>query len=180
MFRLRREQSCTAPEGLQRCDLLLLRRVHQTFCYTSNLSPTVARFSKLLVAGYGIRRTDRNFELASVSRALIEKFSKRTAQIEELARREYTVLTAKARALVKESGMEFADAFGQVKAELGAKSRKAKREAKVSADEQLRNWRAQMTAEERASLRTERVKGTRAQNLLEPAFSQSTGGQPPF
>jgi conjugative relaxase-like TrwC/TraI family protein len=38
--------------------------------------------SKLLVAGYGIRRTDRNFELASVSRALVEKFSKRTTQIE--------------------------------------------------------------------------------------------------
>jgi len=129
--------------------------------------------SKLLVAGYGIRRTDRNFELASVSRALIEKFSKRTAQIEELASREHTVLTAKARALVKESGMEFADAFAQVKAELGAKSRKAKSEAKVCAEEQLRNWRAQMTPEERASLQPESVKGTRAQNLLEPALAKA-------
>jgi AAA domain/TrwC relaxase len=129
--------------------------------------------SKLLGAGYGIQRTDRNFELASVSRALIEKFSKRTAQIEELAPREYTILTAKARNLVKETGMEFADALAQVKAELGAKSRKAKSEAKMSADEQLRNWRAQMTAEERKSLRPESVKGTRAQNLLEPALAKA-------
>ncbi|MBV8329760.1 MAG: relaxase domain-containing protein [Verrucomicrobia bacterium] len=30
--------------------------------------------SKLLASGYAIRRTDRDFELASVSRALIEKF----------------------------------------------------------------------------------------------------------
>jgi hypothetical protein len=82
--------------------------------------------SKLLGDGYRIRRTDRNFELASVSRDLIEKFPKRTTQIEEIARREYTVLSAKARALVSETGMEFSDAFAQAKAELGAKSRKAK------------------------------------------------------
>jgi acyl-coenzyme A synthetase/AMP-(fatty) acid ligase len=41
---------------------------------------------KLLQSGYGIRRTDRDFELASVSRELIEKFSKRTRAIEQLAR----------------------------------------------------------------------------------------------
>jgi conjugative relaxase-like TrwC/TraI family protein len=39
---------------------------------------------KLEAAGYGIRRTDHNFELASVSRELVEKFSKRTKLIEEL------------------------------------------------------------------------------------------------
>jgi conjugative relaxase-like TrwC/TraI family protein len=86
--------------------------------------------SKLLASGYAIRRTDRDFELASVSRALVEKFSKRTKQIEELASREYAALSAKARAVVvKKTGMDFADAFAQVKSELGAKSRKAKSEA---------------------------------------------------
>jgi conjugative relaxase-like TrwC/TraI family protein len=129
--------------------------------------------SKLLAAGYGIRRTDRNFELASVSRALIEKFSKRTAQIEELARREYTVLNAKARNLVKETGMEFADAFAQVKSELGGKSRKSKNEIKLTGEEQLANWRSQMTPEERDSLRLEIVKGARTQNLLEPALAKA-------
>jgi hypothetical protein len=56
--------------------------------------------SKLLAPGYGIRRTDRDFELESVSRELIEKFSKRTRKIEELAIKEQTILGAKARALV--------------------------------------------------------------------------------
>jgi conjugative relaxase-like TrwC/TraI family protein len=129
--------------------------------------------SKLLAAGYAIRRTDRNFELASVSRALVEKFSKRTMQIEELARREYTALTAKARAVVKKTGMDFADAFAQAKAELGAKSRKAKNEAKLSAQEQLANWRSQMTEEEHASLQTANVRGARSQHLLEPVLAKA-------
>jgi hypothetical protein len=133
--------------------------------------------SKLLGDGYRIRRTDRNFELASVSRDLIEKFPKRTTQIEEIARREYTVLSAKARALVSETGMEFSDAFAQAKAELGAKSRKAKTETKLSPEEQLSNWRAQMTLEERASLSLESVKGSRPrsrpQNLLEPGLAKA-------
>ena len=48
----------------------------------------------LVQAGYGIRRTDRDFELSSVSRQLIEKFSKRTQLIEQLARERYTMLEA--------------------------------------------------------------------------------------
>jgi conjugative relaxase-like TrwC/TraI family protein len=39
---------------------------------------------KLLENGFAIRRTDRDFEFASVSRELIEKFSKRTRLIEQL------------------------------------------------------------------------------------------------
>jgi len=74
---------------------------------------------KLLAAGYGIRRTERDFELASVSRALIEKFSKRTLEIERLCKERYTVLEARARKLMRETGMDFADAFAGVKAELG-------------------------------------------------------------
>ena len=128
---------------------------------------------KLIGSGYGIRRTERDFELASVTRGLIDKFSKRTIQIEELARREYTVLSAKARALVKETGMEFGDAFAQAKAELGAKSRKSKTEISVSAQEQLANWRSQMTPEERESLRVESVKGSRTENLLEPSLAEA-------
>jgi hypothetical protein len=128
-------------------------------------------------AGFGIRRTDRNFELASVSRELIEKFSKRTMQIEELARRQYTVLSAKARALVKKTGMEFADAFGIAKAEVGAKSRKAKSEAKLHADAQLANWRAQMTPEERASLTVESL---RLQNLMDTTLRMAEIGMDSF
>jgi conjugative relaxase-like TrwC/TraI family protein len=77
---------------------------------------------KLVQAGYGIRRTDRDFELSSVSRELTEKFSKRAPKIEQLAREKYTVLEAEARALMKRTGMEFADAFADVKSRLGAES----------------------------------------------------------
>ena len=129
--------------------------------------------SKLIEGGYGIRRTDRDFELASVSRELIDKFSKRTIQIEELFRRQYTVLSAQARALLKASGMEFADALAMMKSKLGAKSRKSKSETKLSADEQLANWRTQMTPEERASLSLESVKAARSENLLEPMLAKA-------
>src|SRR5262249_41504973 len=81
---------------------------------------------KLLENGFAIRRTDRDFELASVSRELVEKFSKCTRLIEQLARERYTVLEAEARDLVKKTGMDFADAFAQVKGKLGAESREAK------------------------------------------------------
>jgi hypothetical protein len=78
--------------------------------------------SNLLTAGYGMRRTDRDFGSASVSRELIEKFSKRTRKFEDLAIKEQRILAGKARALVKETGMGFTDAFAVVKSEFGAKS----------------------------------------------------------
>jgi hypothetical protein len=49
---------------------------------------------KMVQAGYGIRRTDRDFELSSVSRELVEKSSKRTQLIEQLAREKYAMLAA--------------------------------------------------------------------------------------
>ncbi len=107
------------------------------------------------------------FELASVSGELVKKFSKRTRLIEQLARERYTVLEAEAQDLVKKTGMDFADAFAQVKGKLGADSREAKSLASLAPEEQLANWRAQMTPEERASLKVESVKGTASQNLLE-------------
>ena len=93
-----------------------------------------------------------------MSRELIEKFSKRTRLIEQLARERYTVLEAEARDLVKKTGMDFADAFAQVKGKLGAESRESV--ALLDPEQQLANWRAQMTPEERASLKVESVKGS--------------------
>jgi conjugative relaxase-like TrwC/TraI family protein len=60
---------------------------------------------KLMAAGYGIRRTDRSFELASVSRELIEKFSKRTREIEQFAKEHHMVLYAQARDLIAKTGL---------------------------------------------------------------------------
>jgi conjugative relaxase-like TrwC/TraI family protein len=127
-----------------------------------------ARLAKTLVdAGYGIRRTERSFELASVSRELIEKFSRRTNEIERLAREKYPVLETKARALVKETGMDFADAFAQVKSELGALSREKKSAEILGPLERLKVWRAQMTAEEQASLSRDAIRTTVCEGLLE-------------
>jgi len=108
-----------------------------------------------------------------VSGELVKKFSKRTRLIEQLARERYTVLEAEAQDLVKKTGMDFADAFAQVKGKLGADSREAKSLASLAPEEQLANWRAQMTPEERASLKVESVKGTASQNLLEGPIAKN-------
>jgi hypothetical protein len=122
---------------------------------------------KLLAVGYGIRRTERDFELASVSRELIEKFSKRTIEIERLAKEKYTILEARARKLMRETGMDFADAFAQMKAELGAESRESKTAIKLNDEEQLAEWRSQVTPEEQQSLSIVSVKDTPNQDFLD-------------
>jgi conjugative relaxase-like TrwC/TraI family protein len=128
---------------------------------------------KLLADGYGIRRTERDLELASVSRELIEKFSKRTLAIERLCKEKYTVLEARARKVMRETGMDFADAFAGVKAEVGAESRQSKATIKVGKEEQLANWRAQMTAQECESLETTNVKGGQTRDLLDRHAAES-------
>ena len=101
--------------------------------------------SKLLKAGYAIRRTERDFELACVSRDLIEKFSKRTALIEQIFREEYIVIEAEARALAKRNKIEFFDAVAEVKGGLDSRTRERKSQRKLAGDELLNNWRSQMT-----------------------------------
>ena len=135
--------------------------------------------TKLQAAGYGIRRTESHFELASVSRELVEKFSRRTNLIEQLARDKYRVLESQARALMKSTNMVFDDAFAHVvagiggdwdkwKSGLGARSRE-KKEATIfkRREELLAHWQSEMTSQERQSLQHERVKGAASQNLLD-------------
>jgi conjugative relaxase-like TrwC/TraI family protein len=135
--------------------------------------------AKLEAAGYGIRRTERHFELVSVSRELIEKFSRRTKLIEQRARDKYKVLEAQARALMKSTHMAFDDAFAHViveiggdwekwKSDLGARDRESKSSAKYKARQELvTHWESEMTSQERASLRPECVKSAPSQNLLD-------------
>jgi hypothetical protein len=80
--------------------------------YEANFHHLLA--AKLEASGYGIRRTEHHFELASVSRELVEKFSRRTKLIEQQARDKYQVLEAQARALMKSTNMAFDDAFVHV------------------------------------------------------------------
>jgi conjugative relaxase-like TrwC/TraI family protein len=135
--------------------------------------------TKLEASGYGIRRTEHHFELASVNRDLVEKFSRRTKLIEQRARERYTVLEAQARALMKSTNMAFDDAFAHIiaeiggdwdkwKAELGARGRESKDSAKYKVREELvTHWKSEMTPEERGSLQPECVKTTPSQNLLD-------------
>jgi conjugative relaxase-like TrwC/TraI family protein len=151
--------------------------VGDRFYYEAHFHHQLA--SKLEASGYGIRRTDSHFELASVSRELVEKFSKRTRRIEQLARDKYTVLEAQARALMKSTNMAFDDAFAHVvaeiggdwekwKSELGARNRESKSSAKYKDRQELTaHWQSEMTPHELTSLQPECVKGTASQNLLD-------------
>ena len=113
--------------------------------------------AKLEACGYGIRRTEHHFELSSVSRELVEKFSRRTKLIEQRARERYTVLEAQARALMRSTNMAFDDAFAHViaeiggdwdkwKSDLGARDRESKSSAKYKARQELvTHWKSEMT-----------------------------------
>jgi hypothetical protein len=102
-----------------------------------------------------------------VSRELVEKFSKRTMQIEHLARDQSIKVEARARALMKETGLDYADAYAKVKHDLGAESREKKSTATLDHDAQLANWRLQMTQEELESLTHASVRTARSQGLIQ-------------
>jgi len=75
--------------------------------------------------GYQTRRTKDRFEIAGISRSIIERFSNRTALIEETAKKK-GVVDAKA------------------KSELGAKTRHSKAKT-ISNQELLKHWRNRLT-----------------------------------
>jgi conjugative relaxase-like TrwC/TraI family protein len=125
---------------------------------------------KLSAAGYGIRRTQRNFELASVSQSLVEKFSKRTHEIEKLAKEKFSKLEA--RALVEQTGMEFEDAFAEVKSKLGGESRESKQSERIGPTERRMHWLSEMTPVEKRSLSGAAVKGAPSEQLLEPGIAR--------
>jgi conjugative relaxase-like TrwC/TraI family protein len=110
-----------------------------------------ARFARRLSElGLPIERTKKSYELAGVSRALIEKFSRRTALIEERAR---------------EKGIEDPDA----KAELGAKTR-SKKVKNLSMPQLQAEWRGRMTPQELDAMsRLEKLLGGDAQPQDESA-----------
>lgn len=123
---------------------------------------------RLMGEGYGIRRTQDFFELASVRQELIEKFSRRTMQIEQEARINHRKLEAKARALMKQTNMAFEDAFAVAKSQVGAKIRQKKEACIFKTREDLaRHWWEQMTAEEQRSVSLQEIRSMAHQNLLE-------------
>jgi conjugative relaxase-like TrwC/TraI family protein len=121
---------------------------------------------RLMQNGYAVRRTERDFELAGVPVQLIDRYSKRTKQIEKLAREQRTKLAQDAAEVVKRTGMDFEDAYAQEKSRLGAKSRAAKTAEQIGPTERRAHWLSQMTPEERLSLSVASVKAETSQHLL--------------
>jgi conjugative relaxase-like TrwC/TraI family protein len=141
-----------------------------------------ARLANRLAAhGYGIRRTQNHFELASVERSTIEKFSRRTQEIERQELAYWAAFLEKARVLaeakdisrfeaecllVGKPGAKPEEIKAMVLAEIGAKSRESKNKGELDAGRRLEHWKAQMTPEELKSLSLAVVKQTRSADLL--------------
>jgi conjugative relaxase-like TrwC/TraI family protein len=98
--------------------------------YESVFHSTLA--SNLQSLGYGIDKKENGFEISGVSRETIEKFSRRTLEIENLATEKN--ITSQ-----------------EQKAQLGARTRESKRES-VSEQEQIKNWNERLTSKEEYEL----------------------------
>ena len=83
---------------------------------------------KLEKAGYHIEKTDNGFELVGIDKKTLDKFSRRTKEIEEHAK-EHNITDEKK------------------KSQIGAKTREAKR-VDVTPQEQEANWKNRISAEE--------------------------------
>ncbi len=72
---------------------------------------------------------DNGWELACIRDEEVERFSKRTIQIEAEAKRDHKKLWASARWLAEKTGMDVADAYAMEKAKLGGRTREKKSQA---------------------------------------------------
>ncbi len=89
--------------------------------------------NKLQDLGYPIDKKEKGFEIKGVPRETIEKFSRRTKEIEDLA-----------------AEKNITDA--ESKSALGARTRESKRES-ASPEDQTRNWNDRLTSDEKKLLR---------------------------
>jgi conjugative relaxase-like TrwC/TraI family protein len=100
--------------------------------------------------GFTVERTKAGWEIAGIDRSVLNKFSRRTARIEELAR---------------EKGIIDADE----KAQLGAKTREKKGEAKSLTELQM-EWKARLTQPEKTQIH--RVLSQRSAPLEPPVSAR--------
>lgn len=105
--------------------------------------------SKLRSNGYRIRLTKTAFELSSISRDLIDKFSRRTKVIEESVKVNYALIEMRASSLVKYAGITFEKAMAKIKQLVTFETRELKSRAHPSQVQQQSQWRARMTPSER-------------------------------
>ncbi|MGC3992048.1 MAG: MobF family relaxase [Chthoniobacteraceae bacterium] len=106
---------------------------------------------KLADMGYEVRRTRGGWEIAGIPQSAIDKFSRRTAQIERLA---------------AARGIDDVEA----KAALGATTREGKRKG-LTQDQLLQAWNARLTEEERTAIQAVHAAGAgrRAGRVVTPA-----------
>ncbi|CAN0348680.1 unnamed protein product, partial [Ectocarpus sp. 4 AP-2014] len=97
--------------------------------------------TKLQEIGYEVERREQGFEIVGVSQGLIDKFSKRTAQIQQRIDEGY------AAELAARHGVSLTDAKGMV----GALSRNSK-DKSYTFEELQKHWHSQLTANEREEL----------------------------
>lgn len=98
--------------------------------------------------GYRIERKGDGWDLASVPQSILDKFSRRTAQIEERAR-------------------ELGITSEALKAQLGLATRERKQKDLTNA-ELLREWESRLTPEERQALQRVRQEGSPVEHVTSP------------
>lgn len=111
-------------------------------CFHSQLA------NKLETLGYNIQRTKNGFEIAGLDKETLEKFSRRTKEIEEHAR-ENNITDDKQ------------------KSQLGAKTRESKR-TNISAEHELIEWDCRLTDQERDKLKNLKYDNGNAANDNKP------------
>lgn len=114
--------------------------------------------------GYGVTANGKDFELTGISRETIDKFSRRTAAVEEAAAANAEKISKRAAQLVRE-GLSAKDAHAAAKGELGAKTRLEKSKG-LSGAELRQEWKNRFTAEEMAACKA--VKGAASSQVLSP------------
>lgn len=108
-----------------------------------------AKLANLLQqAGYGVERQGRFWEIAGIPDGLIEKFSRRTTEIESIA---------------KQRGIT----DPKLKAELGATTRRSKEESKSNA-EVWADWQSRVSPIDKAALFAVRMVGRRGDKTFAP------------
>ncbi|MCO5946724.1 MobF family relaxase [Mucilaginibacter flavidus] len=95
---------------------------------------------QLQEVGYRIARTKNGFELAGLEKRTLEKFSRRTQEIEDYTREHHITDEAQ-------------------KSQIGAKTREAKR-SPLSTEQQESAWQSRLTPDEQAALRQLKGKST--------------------
>jgi len=102
-------------------------------------------------AGYGIERTAKGWEVASISTETVDKFSRRTQEIEKEAHRSAKEIEVHAQAIMVSTGNSYEDSYAQTKAQLGLKTRQDKKNA-LPREQAFQAWSETLGLDGRAEL----------------------------